>query len=79
VTGKAAPPQAEHTKWSPALGGFYASCAGVSIGAAVGFGGYKFFDSTPSLIAGLSVSAVSCVTCFFALRAARRPPSASSQ
>ncbi len=66
--------QVEHTKWSWGLLGFYASCAGVSIGAAVGFGGYKFFDSTPTLIGGLGVSIVSCITCFFTLRAARRPP-----
>jgi hypothetical protein len=68
------PPEAEHTKWSPGLLAFYASCAGVSLGAAIGFGAHWFFDSRAGLIAGMTLSAVSCVTCYFGLRAARRPP-----
>jgi hypothetical protein len=64
----------EHTKWSFGLIAFYLSCAGVSLGAGVGFGAYKFFDSTEGLVIGLSVSAISCVTCYLALRAARKPP-----
>jgi hypothetical protein len=67
--------QPEHTKWSPALLGFYASCAGVSLGAAIGFGAWKFFDSTAGLVSGCVLSGVSCVTCFLTLHAARRPPS----
>jgi amino acid permease len=64
----------EHTKWSPALLGFYASCAGVSLGACVGFSAYKFFGSTTGLVFGLSLAAISCVTCYLSLNAARRPP-----
>ena len=64
----------EHTKWSPALLGFYASCAGVSLGAAIAFGGYFLLRSTGGLVFGSVLSGVSCVTCFFALSAARRPP-----
>ncbi len=67
----------EHTKWSPGLLGFYASCAGVSLGAAIAFGSWFFFDSVGGLVFGCVMSGVSCVTCFFALRAARRPPSAA--
>jgi hypothetical protein len=66
----------EHTRWSPGLLGFYLSCAGVSLGAAIGFGAYKFFDSRIGLIVGLSVSGVSCVTCYVSLVAARKPPPA---
>ena len=65
----------EHTKWSLALIGFYLSCAGVSLGAAIGFGSWFFFESTGGLVFGVTMSAISCVTCFFSLRAARRPPS----
>lgn len=64
----------EHTKWSPALLGFYASCAGVSLGAAIAFGGHFLFKSTAGLVCGLVMSGVSCVTCFYSLHAARRPP-----
>jgi hypothetical protein len=68
----------EHTKWSPALLGFYASCAGVSLGAAIAFGGHFFFRSTVGLVCGSVLSIVSCVTCFLALSAARRPPEPKS-
>jgi hypothetical protein len=71
------PTGAEPTKYSLGLIAFYLSCAGVSLGAAIGFGAYKFFDSTSGLVIGLSVSAVSCVTCYFSLMAARRPPDAN--
>ncbi|MBL8754961.1 MAG: hypothetical protein JNK15_16775 [Planctomycetes bacterium] len=71
------PDEVEHTKYSPGLLFFYLSCAGVSLGAAIGFGAYKFFDSTEGLVFGLSVSGISCVTCYFSLRAARRPPAAN--
>jgi hypothetical protein len=70
------PAPVEHTKWSLGLIGFYASCAGVSLGAAIGFGAWKFFDSTGGLVFGIVMAGVSCVTCFFTLRAARRPPPA---
>lgn len=69
-------PEVEHTKWSPGLIGFYLSCAGVSLGAAIGFGAWKFFDSTTGLVIGITVSVVSCFTCFLSLQAARRPPGA---
>jgi hypothetical protein len=67
-------PNVEHTRWSPGLIGFYLSCAGVSLGAAIAFGSHFLFRSTAGLIFGCVMSGVSCVTCFFALAAARRPP-----
>jgi hypothetical protein len=66
----------EHTKWSPGLIGFYASCAGVSMGAAIAFGAHWFFNSTSGLVFGAVMSGVSCITCYFSLVAARRPPAA---
>lgn len=71
------PDEAEHTRWSPALLGFYLSCAGVSLGAAIAFGSHKFFGDPVGTWGGALLSAVSSVTCFYTLRAARRPPSAS--
>lgn len=70
------PAEKEHTRWSPGLMGFYVSCAGVSLGAAIGFGAHWFFKSRSGLIFGVALSAVSCVTCYFSLVAARRPPQA---
>lgn len=75
---EARPPAVEHTHWSMGLVGFYLSCAGVSLGAAIAFGGYFFFESKFALSFGIAMSAISSVTCFFALRAARRPPAARS-
>jgi hypothetical protein len=69
-------PQPEHTKWSPGLIGFYLSCAGVSLGAAIAFGSWFFFTSTGGLVFGCVMSGVSAITCFLSLRAARRPPPA---
>lgn len=68
--------EVEHTRWSPGLLGFYASCAGVSLGAAIAFGSHFFFADTGGLVFGSVMSGVSCVTCFFSLRAARKPPAA---
>jgi len=68
------PPNSEHTRWSPGLIGFYLSCAGASLGAAIAFGSHFFFHSRGGLIFGAVLSGVSCVTCYLALRAARRPP-----
>ncbi len=68
------PPNTEHTRWSPGLIGFYFSCAGASLGAAIGFGSYFFFESQGGLIFGSVVASVSSVTCYYSLRAARRPP-----
>ncbi|MFT4514843.1 MAG: hypothetical protein ACI89X_003305 [Planctomycetota bacterium] len=62
----------EQKRWTFALIGFYLSCAGASLGAAIAFGGYFFFESQGALAFGLVVSISSCVTCFFSLRAARR-------
>ena len=67
-------PGAEHTKWSPGLIGFYLSCAGVALGATIAGGSWFFFGDTVGTVFGASMSGVSCVTCYFALRAARRPP-----
>ncbi|MFN9948427.1 MAG: hypothetical protein ACK56S_16435 [Planctomycetota bacterium] len=73
------PPAAkEHTRWSPGLMGFYLSCAGVSLGAAIGFGAHWFFRSGAGLAFGVALSGVSCVTCYGSLKAARRPPAAGS-
>ena len=68
------PTNVEHTKWSPGLIGFYASCAGVSLGAAIAFGSHFFFRSTGGLLFGCVMSGVSIVTCFLSLHAARKPP-----
>ncbi len=68
------PGEVEHTRWSPGLIGFYLSCAGVSLGAAIAFGAHFFFRSVGGLVFGCVLSGVSCVTCFIALYAARRPP-----
>ena len=66
--------EVEHTRWSLGLIGFYCSCAGVSLGAAIAFGGHFFFKSMPGLVSGCVLSGVSCVTCFWSLHAARKPP-----
>jgi hypothetical protein len=71
------PRDTEHTKWSPGLIGFYLSCAGVALGATFAGGGHFFFGSKPWLIFGCCLSGVSCVTCYFTLMAARKPPAAS--
>ena len=62
----------EPARWSLAWAGFYVSCAGVALGATFAGGGYFFFGSTGWLVFGGFLSGVSCVTCFFSLRAARR-------
>jgi hypothetical protein len=66
--------EVEHTRWSPGLIGFYLSCAGVSLGAAITFGSHFFFRNTGGTWFGIVMTSVSSVTCFLALRAARRPP-----
>lgn len=68
------PEDVEHTRWSPGLIGFYLSCAGVSLGAAIAFGAHFFFKSTAGTVGGIVLSGTSCVTCFLSLYAARRPP-----
>ncbi len=68
------PPAVEHTRWSPGLIGFYLSCAGVALGATFAASGYLFFGSIGWLVFGSVLSFGSCITCFLALRAARRPP-----
>lgn len=66
--------QVEHTKWSLGLIGFYVSCAGVALGAGLAASGYSFFGSRAWLVFGSVMSIVSCVTCYYTLRAARRRP-----
>jgi hypothetical protein len=69
----APPPTAvEQTRWSLGLVGFYCGCAGTSLGAAIGFAGYKFFDSVAALVWGGLLCAASIVACFVGLSAARR-------
>ena len=75
VTPDRSTTQVEHTKWSPGLIGFYASCAGVSLGAAIAFGSWFFFQATGGLVFGCVMSFVSIITCFLSLHAARKPPS----
>ena len=70
--------EVEHTRWSPGLIGFYLSCAGVSLGAAIAFGSHFLFADTGGLVFGCVMSGVSCATCFLSLRAARRPPAKST-
>ena len=70
------PPETEHTRWSPGLIGFYLSCAGVALGATIAGGSHFFFESLGGTIFGAVMSGVSCFTCYFSLRAARRPPDA---
>ncbi|MCB9887110.1 MAG: hypothetical protein H6838_16580 [Planctomycetes bacterium] len=64
----------EHTKWSPGLIGFYLSCAGVALGATFAASGHFFFGNDVWLLVGGLLSVVSCVTCYYSLRAARRAP-----
>lgn len=68
------PPQAEHTRWSPGLIGFYASCAGVALGATFASAGPLLLGSTSAMVFGIALSVVSCVTCYVSLVAARRRP-----
>lgn len=73
------PPQnTEHTRWSPGLIGFYLSCAGVALGATIAGGSHFFFESFGGTVFGSVMSGISCVTCYFSLRAARRPPESGS-
>lgn len=65
------PPPRERTKASWGLLGFYSSCAGVSIGAAVAACGYAWFDSLPALVLGIVMVVGSAVGCFVCLRSAR--------
>jgi hypothetical protein len=67
------PIQPEHTHWSPALLGFYASCAGVALGATFASAGPLFFGSLLALWLGSALSLVSAVLCYVTLRAARKP------
>ena len=69
--------ETEHTRWSPGLIGFYLSCAGVALGATIAGGSHFFFESSGGTVFGAVMSAVSCVTCYTSLRAARRPPEES--
>jgi hypothetical protein len=66
------PGQREGTRWSWALVGFYLSCAGVALGATIGSAGYLWLESVPALVAGILLLAVSMVTCYTSLAAARR-------
>lgn len=73
--GRLPPPRAvEQTHWSLALVGFYASCAGVALGATFAASGFLFFGSQAWLVFGIVLSVVSCVTCYLTLTAARRAP-----
>lgn len=72
--GPIAPPQAEHTRWSPGLIGFYLSCAGVALGATFASAGPLLLRSTGALVFGCILAGVSSVTCYFSLAAARRKP-----
>lgn len=62
----------ERTSWSTALVGFYLSCAGVALGAAIGAAGWLWFDSVGALVFGCVMVPACAVTCYLSLRAARR-------
>jgi hypothetical protein len=62
----------ERTRFSLALIGFYASCAGVALGATIGSAGFLWLESWPALIFGSVLTLVSMVTCYTTLTAARR-------
>jgi len=75
VRRPAAPPlEVEQTHWSWGLIGFYLSCAGTALGATFASAGYLFFGSKVALVLGIVLAAVSSVTCYFSLVAARRKP-----
>ena len=74
ANGRITPPQAEHTRWSPGLIGFYLSCAGVALGATFASAGPLLLRSTGALVFGCILAGVSSVTCYFSLAAARRKP-----
>lgn len=69
----------EHTHWSWGLVGFYVSCAGVALGATIGAAGHWFFGSTSAVWIGGGMAAVSSVTTYLTLRAARRPQAGGSR
>ena len=52
--------------------GFYASCAGVALGAAVAAAGFMWWESVAALVVGSLITAGSTVGCFLSLTAARR-------
>jgi hypothetical protein len=62
----------EQKQWSAALVGFYLSCAGVSLGAAIAAAGWLWFGSTGALVFGSAMTLACCVTCYRSLVAARR-------
>jgi len=70
------PRDVEYTRWSAGLIGFYLSCAGTALGATFGSSGWFFFGSISWLVFGCILSAVSIVTCYISLKAARRKPTA---
>ena len=63
----------EHTKWSPGLIGFYLSCAGTAMGSTIAASGWFFFGSEGAVVFGAIMAVISMVTCYYSLRAARRP------
>ncbi|MCA8976508.1 MAG: hypothetical protein KDC98_17440 [Planctomycetes bacterium] len=67
-------PNFEPTRWSPGLIGFYLSCAGTALGSTFASAGWFFFGSVGWLVFGCVLAVVSCVTCYFSLRAARKVP-----
>lgn len=73
MTAPSVDPNAHH-KWKSGLIGFYLSCAGVALGATFAGGGHFLFHSTGWLVFGTCLAALSIVTCFRSLAAARRPP-----
>ena len=65
-------PAGEQTTWSPGLVGFYVSCGGVSISAAVAASGLLVLESTTTFAVGVVLVVAFSVSCFLSLRAARR-------
>lgn len=64
-------PAHERTQFSPALIGFYASCACVSLGAAIAAAGYLVFNSKAALVVGCAMIVICSITCLKCLKKAR--------
>lgn len=62
----------EQAQTKASLIGFYLSCAGVALGTAFAGGGYLWFEKTWALVAGITVTVVSSITCYTSLKKMRR-------
>jgi len=74
MTGSPPPPsfKREQTRLSWPLIGFYSSCAGVSIGAAIAAAGWLWVGSVAALVVGGVMVVGGFVSCLRCLQLARR-------